>query len=183
MVVRCIFEKNKGLFAVSFQYSPFVGEVSPEIDELDIAFDRWRDAIWLRDFFIKFRSDLATFDPMLNVKGAVRQVMEEAEKIYDTLRAPGVDLNKRFKPLDNREPVALAYDLQKLKATGDHRRSMIRLYALRLDNMFIVTGSAVKLTHKMQGRQHLMDELYKLEVARAYLKKSGADAAFVYLSV
>ncbi len=48
--------------------------------------------------------------------------------------------------------------------------SWLRLYAIKLDDgKFFITGGAIKLTHKMEEREHTAAELRKLERVRNFL--------------
>jgi len=61
-------------------------------------------------------------------------------------------------------------DLAKQKS----KRRWLRIYALRIDtNSYVITGGAIKLTHKMAGRLHTEKELIKLDTCRNYLKDQG----------
>lgn len=56
------------------------------------------------------------------------------------------------------------------KAKGLNKPSWLRIYAIRLDaNLFVVSGGAIKLTETMNERAHLIQELRKLELTKAYL--------------
>jgi hypothetical protein len=49
------------------------------------------------------------------------------------------------------------------------------LYAIRLaENCYLVTGGAIKLTLDMK-REHLQNELKKLEQAKLFLRSNGID--------
>ena len=144
MRIISIFEKIEDrLFAVCFKGS--------DRDELDRALDSWRDVEWLREFFNRSREDLSKFDLTLKVKHAVRQTMEEAEQIFDRLIefSEKDSLDKLFKPLDNREEPQRPYEFQKLKAKGERRKSMLRLYAVKYRDWYVITGGAIKLTDQM----------------------------------
>jgi hypothetical protein len=180
MRITSIFEKDKDrLFAVSFE------EFGPN-DELENALDFWRDNEKLREFFNHYRGDLAKFEPGMKVKKAVKQVSDEAEEIFDRLKEFSEDdkLDKLFKPLDNRELSEESYELQKLKAKGERRKSMLRLYAVKFGGAYIITGSAIKINDRMDGRPHLKMELEKLEAAKKFLQQ-GEDrvGSFVYLDI
>ena len=51
-----------------------------------------------------------------------------------------------------------------------HRRSWLRLYAIKLSmGIYIITGGAIKLTRTMQEREHTLQELVKMEKVRNFL--------------
>lgn len=48
------------------------------------------------------------------------------------------------------------------------------MYALRVeDDVYIITGGAIKLTQKMQDRKHTNLELNKIESCRSFLLDQG----------
>lgn len=183
MHVIAIFEKVKDkLFAACFTDI----DQQQSMDELDKAFDFWKDIEQIREFFKQYREDLISFEPTLNVKGAVKQVSEEAEEIYDRLIefCETDKLDELFKPLDNRELSQEPYEFQKLKAKGGRRKGMLRLYAVKFRDWYVITGAAIKLTDQMNNRPHLKLELNKLEITRKYLQESsGPEGSFVYLNI
>lgn len=147
--------------------------------------DSWRDVEELRKFFNHSREDLGKFDITLKVKDAVKQTWEEADRLYDHLIefSEKDRLDELFQPLDNREESQRPYEFQKLKAKGERRKSMLRLYAVRFRDWYIVTGGAIKLTEQMANRPHLKSELRKLEVVRRFLQEEDTEGSFVYLDV
>ncbi|MEJ0057605.1 MAG: hypothetical protein WDN75_19350 [Bacteroidota bacterium] len=173
-----IFEKVKDrLFAACFQ--------PDQKDELDKALDFWRDFEELRLFFMQYRKDLTEFAPEMKVKHAVEQTLTEAEAIYDRLIefSKHDKLEELFKPLDDREIEDLRYELQKTKAKSGTRNGMLRVYAVKYHDWFVITGSAIKLTDKMDGRPHLKKELKKLEQVRKLLQEGSSEGSFVYLDI
>jgi hypothetical protein len=173
-----IFEKVKDrLFAACFE--------PDQKDELDQALDFWRDFEDLRAFFIQYRKDLSEFAPGMSGKEAVKQALTEANMIYDGLIefSNNDKLEELFKPLDNRESDQPPYEFQKSKAKAGIRKSMLRLYAVKLRDWFVVTGSAIKLTDQMDGRPHLRKELKKLELVKKLLQEENSKGSFVYLDI
>ena len=92
------------------------------------------------------------------------------------------ELNRLFKPLDDREDEDTSYDLQKLKAKT-YSLSFLRIYGLRYGNTIIITGGAIKLTKYMRDRDHTKLELQKLGVVKAYLEDTENEAEIVYLDI
>lgn len=59
---------------------------------------------------------------------------------------------------------------QRSKVYGSMRKSWLRVYAIRIEeNLFIITGGAIKLTKTMNERPHLMAELDKMEAVKLWL--------------
>ena len=50
----------------------------------------------------------------------------------------------------------------------------LRIYAVRIgENTYVVTGGAIKLTHKMKDRPHTQQQLERLIRVRDWLKDEG----------
>jgi len=48
------------------------------------------------------------------------------------------------------------------------------MYAIRIaSNLYVITGGAIKLTHRMEEREHTRKELVKLEKVKVYLQDQG----------
>ena len=72
-----------------------------------------------------------------------------------------------FEPLSKNKIVK---DYEKDKAKGILNPSWLRIYAIRIDaNYFLITGGAIKLTRTMNDRDHLLEELQKIEYTRQTL--------------
>ena len=69
----------------------------------------------------------------------------------------------------------------KLKRIKRHS-SWLRIYAIRLsEGVYVITGGAIKLTLKMEEREHTRQELVKLEQVREFLLSENIidDDSFV----
>ena len=105
--------------------------------------------------------------------------MEETEEMEDLLfyfsergfKGRGAELQQVFRPLDNFEYAIATHRKSKARI----KRGWLRLYAIRLaGNCYVVTGGAIKLTLEMK-RDHLKDELKKLEQVKQYPRINGID--------
>ena len=123
----------------------------------------WRDVIYLRQFADQnYISDKWHF---------INEIQKDAEYIQDlmakitTSRLP---LESFFKPLNNLETGIRVLSLQK------GRRYKLRIYAIKLDeNLFLITGGAIKLEFKMKDHPDTQREKEKLERVKAYLKREN----------
>ena len=65
-------------------------------------------------------------------------------------------------------------ELTRRKARNWNRNkhaSWLRIYAIRLEpNVYVVTGGAIKLTQRMQDKEHTSLELEKLNKCKEFLK-------------
>lgn len=161
-IVRIIADINSLL---SVQYDEF------EDHAFNILFDRWNNVEFLHAFFKEHQQDLRG----VTVQQAIEQTLDDAEQLEQKLLdvAEGdIKLQTLFKPLSNRDYRLKPY--QKSKAYGRLRQSWLRIYAIRiLDDLYVVTGGAIKLTQAMQERSHTLEQLDRLRQARDYLMGRG----------
>lgn len=181
-----IFEvrKNK-LYAVLFN--------NEDVDEFSKAFELWNNAEYLESFFEENKSDLnQEFWHYLTVEEAVLRTIEESKDFEDYIlkaineggKNEECNLNSLvFKPLNKYET---QIEYQKSKSYGTERKSWLRIYAIRVcANVFVVTGSAIKLTATMNDREHTFNELKKMENVVKYLKQNNIidEDDFGYLEI
>ncbi len=141
-----------------------------QIDELERLLDDWNNPEYLELFFEQNESDLSYFG--INIDTAISDTISEAEKLKNLLMKlsnnNSISLDYIFRPLDNLEFREIS--LSKQKAS----RRWLRLYAIKIEtNHYVITGGAIKLTHKMQEKEHTQKELVKLEKCRNYLQSQG----------
>ena len=139
--------------------------------ELEILLDHWNDVVWLRNFFIS-NQDLDAYYHV-SIEEAIWDTIEDSDMIETTLiqLAEDDNLDTLFRPLDNNETTEslLQKDKAQLKKRPIHS-SWLRVYAIRLSTgAYIITGGAIKLTLKMEEREHTRLELEKIEKVRNYL--------------
>lgn len=173
------FENSNGrLLAIKFD-----GE---KLDALEILQEQWNSVDFLKEFFKKFHKDYYEKYGNSKLNALVKQTQSLADELFEKLYDLAQDddpngLADFFKPLDNRE--SDPYELQKLKAKGEERKSFLRIYAIRYKGTILVTGGAIKLTDRMEDRTHTKDELKKLELVKAFLEKDNPDVELSYLDV
>ena len=76
-----------------------------------------------------------------------------------------------FHPLENfrTTEILLGKEKARLKRMERHS-SWLRIYAIKLsEGVYVITGGAIKLTLKMEEREHTRQELVKLEKVRSFL--------------
>jgi hypothetical protein len=171
MEIISIFDnENQGLFSFVFPDEDF--------SEFYRLFNSWQDLEYLEEFFESNKSDLDRgYFGTMSVDEAILRTRKDAKqlskKILDIKKnKDGETLNFLFKPLDNRS--YRIEDLQKSKAYGIIRTSWLRLYAIRInDNFYVITGGTIKLTERMDEREHSQKELTKLDTCRDFLRNEG----------
>jgi hypothetical protein len=171
-----------GIFEVvpdSLYSIQFAGEDDHEFSKI---FRLWNDADYLRSFFETHYDDLLAFWEYMSVKEAVRITNMDAARLENEILnisssvafGGSENLSIIFKPLS---PATWRVDkIEKSKARGLRKKSWLRVYAVRLGvNHFVVTGGAIKLTRTMNEREHLYEELAKLEEVCCFLRGDQKD--------
>lgn len=139
---------------------------------LDTLFDRWSDVLWLRTFFREHSADLKQYFDIENINDAISDTLEDNEILQRTILQLNVDdLNIVFRPLDNLSTGMDILNKEKTRPRSSSGHvSWLRLYAIKLDDgKFLITGGAIKLTHKMEDRKHTAEELRRLDKVRDFL--------------
>lgn len=156
---------------------------SQKSDEFSVLFNKWNDVEYLEAFFEKNKEDLNSgFYGTISVEEAVLRTIAEAKKIeayikniaeigktnpYRTLQ----DLV--FTPLSKSDT---SIEHLKSKSYGNQDKTWLRIYAIEIaSNLYVVSGGAIKLTKTMNAREHLIQELRKLDVVIDYLKEIGFE--------
>lgn len=161
------------LFA--FQYD------GQEYNEYDRLLDLWTDTEYVRGFLSENKEDIPTGK---TVRQFIEYIREDADCIDEQLckisESDDGKLSRFFKPLYNSEYQFKILSLQK------GRKHCLRLYAIKVDeDVFVITGGAIKLHHLMKDRKHTELELSKLKRAKDYLKENGVfdcDSFFEFLT-
>lgn len=144
-------------------------------------FELWNDPIYLREFFEEHLEDLnRDFWKGISIEEAIIKTRKDAGRLENELLAIAeTGKTERFETLSTLfEPLSkgVIEDFEKDKAKGLQRNSWLRIYAIRIEaNLFVICGGAIKLTHKMNKREHLLAELKKLEFTRNYLMDEEDD--------
>ncbi|QED36705.1 hypothetical protein FK178_02790 [Antarcticibacterium arcticum] len=156
------------------------------------VFKQWSDLEYLEDFFETHRADLQSeyyrkIKGLITVEQAVLQTLDEAEDFeYDIKQIAETGKGKDeetlhdyiFHPLHKNDSRILH---QESKAYGSEKSSWLRLYAIRIaPNLYVISGGAIKLTKKMQERDHTALELKKLKLVEEHLKTIGFEQADDY---
>lgn len=148
-----------------------------EADELTMLFRNWSNGNYLLDFFLSNMEDLKNFFHVQRISEAIKDTVEDAQVLQKLiLDFPYTEhLDGLFHPLslsDNR-----VTEMTREKARNwdrDRHASWLRIYAIRVqEDVFVVTGGAIKLTPAMQDRPHTQEELNKLNQCREFLKNNG----------
>ena len=149
-------------------------------NEFTRVFNNWNDIEYLEAFFEENKTDLQKeFYHYISIEDAIKITLDEAEKLERTLKDIAEkgetdryeNLQTLFKPLNKSDETKYPIpEYQESKLYGKRHKSWLRVYALRInENLFFVTGGAIKLTETMNEREHLLNELEKLNIIKKFL--------------
>ena len=97
--------------------------------------------------------------------------------------SPDANLDAIFHPLENYRTVDMLLGKEKARLERKVRHSSwLRIYAIKLsEGIYVITGGAIKLTLKMEEREHTRLELVKMEKVRSFLLNENIidDESFV----
>lgn len=145
-----------------------------DMNEYYKAFDNWTDLMGLKTFFESHKKDLTVgFYSGINVNDAVMKTVDEAYDFEEfiEIKADG-NLESIFTDLDKKQ--LRHQEISKKKVYGVENHSWLRLYAIQVEGLFLITGSSIKLTKTMNERTHTSKELNKIEQCKSFLKEQGA---------
>ncbi len=167
-----IFEQPNGkLFTVHYD--------NEEQDAFQQLFENWEDPEYLFDFFTKYEEDLNGDFYQNTIEEAIHHTREDAELLKEALlqrKDEGKlidqnDFEALFKPLSTNEYTFKFH--KRHKAYGPMSNSWLRIYAIKIEDNFIITGGAIKLTKTMQERPHTQEQLSKLNRVINELQAQG----------
>ena len=182
MKIRCIFgqiETGNSLHAILYD--------GQNVDIYEQLMDNWFNPEWVRNYLTKNSDYLASgfYKGLINETAC--QIMDEAEEMEEILLGICDGSNKNglknlgmfFKPLTDSD--YKVSDIRKEKTSVKSRqfpKPFLRIYALRISqDLFIVTGGAIKLTQTMQQHADTKRELERISQAKDFLTSKGITTA------
>ncbi len=129
--------------------------------------------MWLRQFFRDNWDDLSAYFKVTDINQAIEDTIEDSDQLQCLMLdlQPDSNLESLFHSLENFRisEMMLGKEKAKLKRTVRHS-SWFCIYAIKLSQgVYVITGGAIKLTLKMEERNHTKAELAKLEKVRRFL--------------
>jgi hypothetical protein len=123
----------------------------------------WIDVEYLRQY--------ARQNNIVDIRGFIDEIRASAEYIadlVDEINENNSRFEEFFKPLNNLESGIKVLSLQK------GRRYKLRIYAIKIDeNLFVITGGAIKLVFRMDEHEDTQREKMKLATAKTFLQRNG----------
>lgn len=154
------------------------------VNAYQAIFDNWNDPEYMYQFCSENLPDIQMkFGYVIDAETAANELMDEAEMLKELLynlatkHQPETNLQRLFRPLDNRDVNLTVLQLSKGSVKGRrNNHPKLRIYAIRIsENTYVVTGGAIKLTNLMQEKEHTQMELDKLKRGKAWLRSEGIN--------
>lgn len=152
-------------------------------------FNCWNDPEYLFEFFSEHERDLCSgFFGNITIETAIHKTRKYAQDLEKKILFlakngnvnPDYTLATLFKPLSDFS--TKLESLEPSKAKGAEFKSWLRIYAIRPlqeePNFYIVSGGAIKLTNKMNDRDHTRLELDKIKITVDYLNNPDENQLF-----
>ncbi|MXV38310.1 hypothetical protein GO491_06410 [Flavobacteriaceae bacterium Ap0902] len=82
------------------------------------------------------------------------------------------------------EVLSVNENFYELHSKRKAKNSFLRIYCIKVESAYIITGGAIKLTQKMQGHSLTNEQLKKLEEVKEFLKNkqiTDEDSFYAYL--
>lgn len=167
---------SQASFIIPGKLAAFVYKQDYDIDILHKILSGWRDVEHLFGFYEKNKK--AIEDGPLTHYGysfedfseEVMSDLEQLEDFINNLKNDDVELDDCFAPLSKDEEESKVLSLRKRRCTW------LRIYAIRIDeNLYVITGGAIKITKTMQDHNDTKNELAQLDYSRQWLKHKGID--------
>lgn len=138
--------------------------------------DQWNNPEYIFEFYEKNKKYFqdSFFGSGYDVEKFSEDIESDLESLEGFLESvnnnKNVDIKHYFEPLSDKKKDIKILSLHKKKL------KLLRLYALKItDDMFVITGGAIKITKKMQGHPITKEEFAKLEQAQKFLEHKGIE--------
>jgi hypothetical protein len=167
------------LWAVA--YPNDLDEDGKKTDVFQRLLNEWNDINLLASFFNDNKEDLLIWEPTLTVDKAIDWAIDEAQEMEEKLEGiisgageySHLSINDVFTPLHKNE-YALKRKNENLRKGKAHKgRTMLRFYAVELDDgTLVISGGGIKITDGMEP-QHLKEEEIRLKNLQDYIKQQA----------
>jgi len=146
-------------------------------DCFETTLDLFTDAEYLFNYFSSYKQQLSKFFKIDSIEETVSNTIDEIIKlsndIVDCAEQDDDQLEKLdtlFEPLHS---ISTRRNYHQYKAKSEHPASWIRVYAIRLEDAYIITGSGLKMVRAMQEDELLSKEKIKLDQVDEFCKTHG----------
>ncbi|SRR5690554_4114721 len=165
---------SQASFIIPDKLAAFVYKQDKGIDILHKVLSEWRDTEYVFNFYEKNKKTIedGPITPYgYSFEDFSEEIMfdlEQLEEFIKSVKDGDVELDDCFAPLSKDEEEIKVLSLRK------RRCKWLRIYAIRVyENLYVVTGGAIKITKTMQKHRDTKNELAQLNYSRDWLKQHG----------
>jgi hypothetical protein len=152
-----------------------------DADALIETFQNWEDPMYLFDFFNLNKKDLKNCSVEEATSIINKDVKRFRSKMLELAQLKPHQLNDFFSNFENQESQQTLLPRQKAS------QKWLRLYAVKIEDdetkLYVITGGMIKLTWRMEEREHGLKERYKLNQCRDFLKDNGVYDAESFFEI
>lgn len=152
------------------------------LDEYRLGIDQWNDIDYLKSFHKNnigyIKGNIHYPDP--NLLGFVNLITTNAEIFDDEIIAAAETENL----VDYFECLTRTHNFREILPHKKSRQNVLRFYGIMLGEVIIITGSAIKLTERMEDHPDTAQQLIKLASVQDFLIENeirDEDSFFEYL--
>ena len=169
MKFKCIFAEK--IYAVILPNRK-ENEYGEEVDELERVLDLWHDVEYLKQFYENNKDVIGNYPYYSHIKDVhdfIEQIFDESEEIEELIE----------KHFDNKT-IEQLFEYLHEKVTRENKdlrkakQELLRIYAikLQLEDEYIITGGAIKITKTMQEHPDTNHQLELLHQVQNFIKEN-----------
>lgn len=146
----------------SFEFS------NAELNEYSLAMQNWNNNLYLTNFFEQNKSHIIgnSYFPVENLQDFIIYIKEQAKLFDDIL----VDATKDGNLLSYFEVLSRGNDVYEILPFMKSKQNVLRLYAIKLGEAIVISGSAIKLSQDMESHDLTQRQKKKLYSCQDFLK-------------
>lgn len=172
---------SQASFIIPGKLAAFIYKQDNGIDILHKVLSEWQDVEYVFNFYEENQKTIedGPITPYgYSFEDFSEEIMFDLEQLEDfikSLKDDDVELDNSFAPLSKDEEEIKVLPLRK------RRCKWLRIYAIRVDeNLYVITGGAIKITKTMQEHKDTKNELAQLNYSRDWLKYHGIETDEVF---
>lgn len=166
-------------------FAPYLYAIQYKDEEGDCytsLLNDWQDVEFRKEFYEKHNSFIKN-----NSYIAVNSLEEFSDKVYRY----STDFDEGLEKANDKNSLNEVFDIlslneytYELHSKQKAKNNFLRIYCIKVEDIYIITGGAIKLTQKMQEHPLTRLELKKLENVKYFLKESeiiDEESFYAYL--
>lgn len=144
-----------------------------QINEFDRFLELWGDIEYLKSFFDE-NKHLIINNPFL---GNIKTIHDFTERIYDEVEKLEIAIEESSDDGTLDELFEYLHRIDSLKKDEDDfkkiKLTLLRIYAIKIEDEYLITGGAIKITKAMQDHKDTYIQLNSLKEVKQFLESEG----------